>query len=220
VARVVDHLIHLVKYKNVRELDNNDASSNISQKFIVELVSAPPDFKPGSPVRPQPLASLGQTIKVSDDGWAFLRLRNNYDPYTLNVTVLDLESNWRISQIYPARAGSYEPIDPGREIILPLHVTLPQGYESGTEIIKVFATIDTTSFRSLELPALDQPPAPNVPRGSLNTLETFLARFESPKSTRAAVVDVCATVEWTVHQVEVEVVGKHRQVLATSSIAH
>lgn len=216
VERVVDRLTHLVKYTNVRKLDNNDASSNISQKFIVELVSTPPDFKPGSPVRPQPLTSLGQTVKVSDDGWAFLRIRNNYDPYVLNVTVLDLESNWRISQIYPSRAASYEPIDLGREIILPLHVTLPEGYESGTEIIKVFATIDTTSFRSLELPALDQPPAPgNTVRGSLNTLETFLARFESPKSTRAAVVDVCAAVEWTAHQVEVEVVGK-QQKLATA----
>jgi caspase domain-containing protein len=222
VGRVIERLTHLVKYTNVRELDNNDASSNISQKFVVELVNTPPDFKPGSPVRPQPLASLGQSITVSDDGWAFLRIRNNYDPYVLNVTVLDLESTWRISQIYPSRAASYEPIDPGREIILPLHVTLPEGYQSATEIIKVFATIDTTSFRSLELPPLDQPPTPRSMSRDLlrNPLEAFLARFETPKSARAVTVDVCASVEWTVHQVEVEVVGKHQQLLATSSLSH
>jgi hypothetical protein len=209
-ARVIDRLTHLVKYTNVRELDNNDASSNISQRFIVELVSTPPDFKPGMPIKPQPLATIGHTTTVPDGGRAFLRIRNNYHPNVLNVTVLDLGSDWSISQIYPSRAGSFEPIDPSREIILPLHVTLPQGYQSGTEIIKVFATIDTTSFRSLELPALDQPNTRSGLTHGLpkNVLETFLAAFESPKSTRAVAVEVCAAVEWTAHQVEIEVVRK------------
>jgi len=212
VTRVIDRLTHLVKYTNVRELDNNDATSRISQKLIVEFVAAPPDFKPGLPIPPQSLATIGPSITVTHGGWAFLRIRNDYDPHVLNVTVLDLQSDWGISQIYPARAGSYEPVDPGRELILPLHVTLPDGYQAGTDIIKVFATIDTTSFRSLELPALDEPETRDRSlRRSANALEAFLANFESAQSARAAAVDVCATMEWAAHQVEIEIVREQEE---------
>lgn len=222
VGRVIDRLTHLVKYTNVRELDNNDSSSKISQKLIFELVNTPPDFKPGSPIRPQPLATVGPTITVSHGDWAFLRVRNNFEPHVLNVTVLDLQPDWSISQIYPSRAGNYEPIDPGQELILPLHVTLPEDYQSGTDIVKVFATIDTTSFRSLELPALDQPETRDrsLHGGAKNALETFLATFESPQSTRAVAVDVCATMEWATHQVEIEIVRKQEQPRSCSPDAH
>jgi hypothetical protein len=217
VKRVIDRLTHLVKYTNVRELDNNDPSSTISQKLIVEFVSAPADFKPGLPIRTQLLTTIGPAVTVSDGEWAFLKIRNEYHPHVLNVTVLDLQSDWRISQIYPARAGSYESIDPGRELILPLQVSLPEGYQAGTDIIKVFATIDTTSFRSLELPALDKPEIRNRSLGgSANALEAFLANFEAPESTRAIVVAVPAAMEWVAHQVEIEIVSKQQQALSAS----
>lgn len=221
VQRVIDRLTHLVKYTNVRELDNNDPTSKISQKFIVEFVTAPPDFKPGLPIRPQPLASIGPSATVVNGEWAFLKIRNEYAPNVLNVTVLDLQPDWGISQIYPARAGSYESIEPGCELILPLNVTLPEGYREGTDIIKVFATIDATSFRSLELPPLDKPEirSPAL-RGKRNALETFLANFESPHHQRAAVVDVCAAMEWTAHQVEIEIVREQQQALGAPAGHH
>jgi hypothetical protein len=214
--RVLDRLTHLVKYANVRELDNNDPSSNISQKFIVEFVNAPTDFKPGTPIRSQSFEAIGPVVATSSGEWVFLRIRNEYDPHVLNVTVLDLQPDWAISQIYPARAGSYEPIDPGRELILPLQVTLPEGYQAGTDIIKVFATIDTTSFRSLELPALDKPAIRNRSLGSRNPLEAFLADFEAPESTRAVTVAVPAAMEWVAHQVEIEIVTEQQQALSAS----
>ena len=217
VRRVVDRLHHLFNYKKVRELDNNDATSPMSRKFVVELVGSPLNFTPGSPISSQPLASVGPAITISDGDWAFVRIRNDHDQ-VLNVTVLDLQPDWRISQIYPSRAGSYEAIDPGRELILPLHVTLPDGYESGTDIVKVFATMDTTSFRCLELPGLDQP----AMRGhsssgkSESALELFLTSFDS-RTPRAVAVDVCTSAEWVAHQVEIEVVRKQAQVRIASS---
>jgi hypothetical protein len=221
VGQVIDRLSHLVKYTNVRELDNRDSTSNISQKFIVEFVSAPPDFKPGTPIRRQPLEAVGPSQTVADGNWAFLRIRNDYDPHVLNVTVLDLQPDWAVTQIYPARAGSYEAIDAGRELILPLQVTLPEGYRAGTDIIKVFATIDTTSFRSLELPSLDKPVTRDRSlRGSANALERFLANFESPQSSRAAAVDVCATMEWVAHQVDIEIVNEKQQALGAAPAGH
>ena len=215
VQRVMDRVTHLVKYSNVRELDNNDPTSTISQKFIVEFVTAPPDFKPGSPIRPQPLESIGPSVTVPDGEWAFLRIRNNYDPNVLNVTVLDLQSDWSISQIYPSRAGSYESLDPGRELILPLRVTLPAGYQAGTDIIKVFATIDTTSFSALELSALDKPELPaRSLRQSASALGAFVAAFESSQSKRAVAVDVCASIEWVAHQVEIDIVRGEQHYIA------
>lgn len=215
VQRVMDRVTHLVKYTNVRELDNNDPTSTISQKFVVEFVTAPPDFKPGTPIRPQPLESIGASVTVPHGEWVFLRIRNNYDPNVLNVTVLDLQSDWSISQIYPARAGSYESMDPGRELILPLCVTLPDAYQAGTDIIKVFATIDTTSFSALELSALDKPglPARSL-RQSASALGAFVAAFGSPESKRAAAVDVCATIEWVAHQVEINIVREEQHYIA------
>ena len=216
--RIIDRLTHLVKYANVRELDNNDMSSSISQKLIIELVNAPIDFKPGSPVRVQSFTSLGQTVEVFDGEWVFLRILNSYHPHVLNITVLDLQPDWGISQIYPARSASYETIDPGREVLLPLHVTLPEGFESGIDIIKVFASIEATSFRSLELPALNQPEPENVARGlAKNPLEAFLTRFNAPNATRAVTVDVCAAVEWTTHQVEVRVSRKAQRMVTSPS---
>lgn len=220
VGRVLDRLTHLLKYSNMRELDNNDATSKISQKFTVEIVGPPPDFTPGSPVRPQPLERVGSTVTVSHGDWVFIRIRNNYHPHVLNVTVLDLQPDWGIGQIYPFRSGSYEPIEPDQELILPLHVTLPDGYESGTDIVKVFATIETTSFRSLELPALDRPDTrDHLTRGNPgNALESFLRIFVSPQSTRAVTVDVCATMEWVAHQVEIEVVRKQQALVASPQL--
>jgi hypothetical protein len=102
-----------------------------------------------------------------------------------------------------------------------LHVTLPDGYQAGTDIIKVFATIDTTSFRSLELSALDRPALRyRSPLGSANALEVFLSKFESAQSTRAAAVDVCAMMEWVAHQVEIEVVSKQEQAPGATPARH
>jgi hypothetical protein len=62
------------------------------------------------------------------------------------------------------------------------------------------------------LPKLDQP-VPSQTRSakqSNNALEQFLSEFSSPRSARAVEVAVCATAEWTVHQVEIEVVRQSK----------
>jgi hypothetical protein len=76
----------------------------------------------------------------------------------LNITVLDLQPDWGISQVYPSGPGAlFEPLDPQAELLLPLQAVLPEGHEDIIDIVKVFGTVGTTSFRWLELPPLDQP---------------------------------------------------------------
>ena len=44
-----------------------------------------------------------------------------------------------------------------RRLRLPLKASLPEGYASGVDTLKVLATVKPTSFRQLTLPRLDQP---------------------------------------------------------------
>lgn len=214
--RLAARLTHLVKYNNVQELDNNDPESEISRKLIVELVSRPPDYVPNTPVRPQPHHSIGHSITLRDNDWAFLRIRNEYSA-PLNITVLNLQPDWGISQIYPIRSANFEPFDPQREVVLPLHLKLPAGYQQGRDIIKVFATLEATDFHSLELPVLDQPtPISGTRSLPRNPLERFLSQFPSINGQRTASIPVCVAVDWCTHQVEIELVGQALSIEASA----
>ena len=75
----------------------------------------------------------------------------------MNVAVLDLQPAWGIAQAYP-RDSDFEELDPGGEpLVIPLKASLPEGYASGVDTLKVLATVKPTSFRPLTLPRLDQP---------------------------------------------------------------
>ena len=170
VARAVQRLIHLAKYRNVQDLAAADAAAQ--QTLNVELEGAPagageaPIFRPGDKV----------TLRITN-----LQAPNPAAPNDpariLNVTVLDLAPDWSIQQIYPAQAGAFEPVQPGATIPLELEAYLPAGYGESTDIVKVFATRATTQFRWLELPALDQPDTrSNTTRGLItDPLEQMLA---------------------------------------------
>jgi hypothetical protein len=63
--------------------------------------------------------------------------------------------DFRILQIYPKGANN-QPIEPGQERTEPLRLSLPENYEEGENVIKVFATLDATNYHLWELPGLDQ----------------------------------------------------------------
>jgi hypothetical protein len=163
-VRIAKRLVHLSKYRNVLELDNNDALSPLANKLQVELTGVQSDYDPVDKPDPQPFDSQGGVPTIKHEQWVFLRIKNNLKPAfegdpeaILNVTVLDLQPDWGIRQVFPSGAGFFEPLDPSRYINIPLRGYLPEGYETGIDNIKVFATKGTTSFRWLELPSLDQP---------------------------------------------------------------
>jgi hypothetical protein len=128
------------------------------------------------------------------------------------VTVFDLQPDWGVTQVYPTiQDGDFLPIDGGREEFFPLDVDLPPTYTEGKDIVKVLATIDQTSFRWLELPALDQPPSPkqatrdNEPQPS-NPLEQLMAAMTKDKpATRSLIPSQFASKEWTSAQIEVKI---------------
>jgi hypothetical protein len=125
----------------------------------------------------------------------------------LNVTVLDLQPDWGISQVYPSGAGFFEPLDPGQEILLPLRAGLPDKYDQGTDVLKVFATLGATDFRWLELAPLDQPPARlKGVRKAADTLEELLEAVSTRASgSRSLEPAAYPSREWTTAQVEVRI---------------
>jgi hypothetical protein len=216
--RLVQRLIHLTKYRGIQELDNNDANSPLAHKLFIELEGWQSDYDPADGPEPKPFLDPGNTPIVKVGEWTFLRIRNDQSPgktndpsRILNITVLDMQPDWGITQIYPSGAGYFEPLDPGREICLPLKASLPDDYKEGKDVIKVFATLETTNFRWLELPSLDknikEKNKDQTNRGTLGSpLERFLAAIalETPK-TRDLDLPSSPSNGWITAQVEVRI---------------
>jgi len=211
--KVVRRLVHLSKYRAVLELYNS--ASPLIEKFQVKWLGKLDDYAEGIDPPPtqlnkfQPLDNpLNPTL--SEGEWIFLEIINWYSN-PLKVAILDLQSNWAIEQSWPKPDKEmFVEISPGiahREVI-PFPVTLLEGYEEGTDIIKVFATIGEAELRGLALPPLDRPivPPPGF-RGysgsdPLSLLADAIAQ-EKPKDRRLNAA--YAYREWVVKQFTVTV---------------
>jgi hypothetical protein len=212
-SKLVQRLVHLARYHAIGQLSNCDPNSPVANKLIVELTGMQKEYDPADPPQPQPFENSGdiQSIKVGE--WTFLRIRNNLpsgrenDPSRiLNIAVLDMQPGWGIKQVYPSGIEPFEPLDPGKEIIIPLQANLPAGYKKGKDTLKVFATIGTTNFRWLELPPLDKTQARSVTTrgGPTNPLEELFAAVteEAPKM-RDVDAATYPSREWVTAQVEI-----------------
>jgi hypothetical protein len=215
VAKVVKRLVHLTKYSNIQRIENLDPVSPLSRKVQAELFGAPQGFESGDrPTHLESIASDGN-VKIAKVGQRLiLRIKNNTNK-VLNVTLFDLQPDWGVTQVYPTTMdGSFIPIDAGREEFFPLDVALPLNCVEGKDIIKVFATIDQTSFRWLELPSLDQPTSlKQVTRGTgtgsqpRNPLEQLMAAITKDRpATRSLNASQFPSKEWTSAQIEVQII--------------
>ena len=127
----------------------------------------------------------------------------------MNVTLLDLMPAWRIAQTYP-RDSDYEELDSGGEpLVIALEASLPDGYASGVDTLKVLATVKPTSFRPLALPRLDQPIPHFQPRKAEDPLEQLLDAVgaDRPPSRDASAVTRPGK-EWASAKVQVRIQRK------------
>lgn len=216
--QIAKRLVHLTKYRNARLIDNTDPTSPLARKIIAEMgipkigddgnlirdEEGNPVFKPfGTPARP---LSVGEKVG--------LRV-TNLSGIPVNISIMDLQPDWGISQAFPADADYYL-LETGSKnaLIIPFETFLPDDYQEGTDILKVFATVEGTSFHWLEMPALDQPPA--APKGTRNmgdALEQLMSAFAAPKLTRQMInLSAPKGRSWTTAEVEV--------IIRRPSIAH
>ncbi len=204
--QVVKRLEHLARYHAIEQLDNHDRMSPLAGKLVVELAgSLGGDYDPADEPEPVPFDDPGGTPTIKDGNWVLVTIRNDSDKI-LNVTVMDLQPTWAVTQVYPSGAGDYfVPLDPGEVLPLPLQVELPDGYDRATDVVKVFATVETTNFRWLELPDLDQQPATRAATraaagGGLEALMQAMGGDEPP--TRSVKTAAYPSREWVTAQVE------------------
>ena len=96
-----------------------------------------------------------------------------------------------------------------RRLRLPLKASLPEGYASGVDTLKVLATVKPTSFRQLTLPRLDQPIPHFQPRPAEDPLEQLLdaVSADRPPSRDASTVTRPGR-EWASAKVQVRIQGK------------
>ena len=149
-------LVHLTKYQAVLELETNAPSAPLQKKLGIELLALPDDFKADEYPWPEPQPFQEPVPTIRPGQWVCLRITNR-SSRPVNVAVLDLQPAWGIAQAYPPDSD-FEELDSGGEpLVIPLKASLPEGYATGVDTLKVLATVKPTSFRQLTLPRLDQP---------------------------------------------------------------
>lgn len=199
-ASVVNRLVHLSKYRAILQLDNNDPISSLAGKLKVELCKAGENR--GELL---PLNAPGNVPTLDVDEYAILRIRND-SSQVLNITVLAIQPDWSISQIHPDGAAAFEPLDPGMEKLVRMQTSLPEGYNEGANILKVFATVGPTNFRWLELPALDKPRKGTQVTRANNPLEELLAAVASEQPpNRNVSAAAYPSDKWTTEQLKLVV---------------
>ena len=208
--RVVKRLQHLAQYRKVRELENLDPSATLFRKFSVELLGVQADYKMGQPIRPHPVAEVHGTPSVRIGEWILFRLYNHYtklEGITLNVTVLNLRSDWSIQQVFPSRAGLFETLEPTRKLSIPLRFELPDGYDEAIDVIKFVATVIPADFNFFELPPLDTPTAPDHAHkeSSPQHVSRSFERGSGQSQTPGPVVPLHEVEDWTTRQFEIRV---------------
>lgn len=211
--------LHQAKYRMVRELENLDPLSPLLRKFSVELLGVQADYKRGEPVRPRPFGEAETPPTIRAGEWIFLRAHNHYnlqDGVTLNVTVLNLRPDGSIRQIFPSRAGLFETLEPGQDLLLPLCAELPAGYEEGIDVIKFFVTTEPADFHFLELPPPDNPPdhplaKPIQSNSTLYASRAATSTSPSESQTRDTAVPTNDGEDWTTRQFEIRIVRPSAQ---------
>jgi hypothetical protein len=204
--KVIDRLVHLVKYHATESLDNFDKNSPLFGKLQVGWLGKLSSYDPVDPI-PDTFEPFDDATKptVREGEWGFLKIQNNFSR-ALNVALLDLQSDWAIDQAYPADPGQkFIVIDAGKSELIPFRLSLSEGVTETVDVLKVFATLDSPNFRWLELPALDRPIAGTATRSG-DPLDALLGAIGGDvPPTRALNAAQYPSREWIVQQTRITV---------------
>lgn len=196
-TKLIDRLIHVARYETILALDNEDAFATLNGKLKVELGNSEKrKFVP---------FDTGANVPIVEEKEQFhVQIYHKYNQ-TLNIAALILQPDFSIVQFYPKK-GDLEPVETGQDKGTTIELELPENYQEGVYIIKVFATVDATNFKLLELPPLDQPrpgSGDKNPTTALGELLSAVVDEDNPQRKVTVVTD--ASEEWTTEKVEVRV---------------
>ena len=197
IERLINRLIHIARYESILELDNEYAPAALNGKLKVEVIK--------SVKRQEVVLNADGKGPVLESGEKITLRMHNESKQVLNISALMLQADLGIVKFYPKSLGG-EPVDPESSKDYTFHMDLPENYQEGVDVIKVFATVDATNFELLELPPLDQPrpgTGDKNPTTALGQLLTAVVDEDNPQRNIRVVTD--ASEEWTTEKVEVVV---------------
>ena len=195
--RLINRLIHIARYDSILELDNEDAFAPLNGKLKLELLK--------SEKRQIVVLNTGDNVPVLEVGELVALRIHNQSKRTLNISALILQADLSIVQFYP-EGEDYDSVAPGQYKETRFDMQLPQNYQEGVDVIKVFATVDGTKFKLLELPALDQSRKGFGNQNPTNALEQLLAAVVDENNPQRNIrVVTYASEKWTTEKVEVVV---------------
>ena len=160
-CEVVRRLDHLVKFRGLRAVKNSEPPHWL--EIGLELCGDDPS------AAPVPFPAGGLDLRCGEG--AILRVVNR-SSLRLDFAVLDLAPDYSVTQLLPPRKTlSLLPLDPGEGHVMRLQGCLPEQLQEGVDILKVFATRGSVSYRWLELPPLGKPDSGRTMRGGWSPSE-------------------------------------------------
>jgi hypothetical protein len=152
---VVRRLDHLVKFRSLRAVENPEPPDWL--EIGLELRGDDPS------AAPKPCPEGGLDLRCGEA--ATLRIVNR-SSLRLDFAVLDLAPDYSVTQLLPPRKTfSLLPLDPGEWHEMRVWGCLPEDLQEGVDILKVFATRGSVSYRWLELSPLGKPDPERTMRG-------------------------------------------------------
>lgn len=205
---ILRRLVHLTKFRNVQLIDNTDPTSPLANKLSVEFGLVEEVEKDGKTLKKFiALEMPARPLSVGEK--CGLRITNKSDK-NLSLVIMDLAPDHEISQMYPENAD-YDLLEAGKTVTYDsMETALPDTYQQGAEIFKIFATVEGTSFRWLELPPLDNPAA-SATRSSQtpkNALEELMSSFAAPavrKMKKTVNLSSSEGVGWATASIEIQI---------------
>jgi hypothetical protein len=195
-ARTVkNRLVHLARFHNVQELTNSDPCSPLAGKLELSLHAS----HGGMPAE-QPLPV---DLPLPCGSEFYLRIRNR-SSRPLSLGIFDLAPDWGIEYVNHESTLS---VESGAFIDVQLLASLPAGYETATDVLKVIGTLDHADLEWLTLRPLDQPYVPKrATRAPRTAFEELLAVMHEPsRATRNVAMAASPTSGWCEAQICLEV---------------
>lgn len=143
---IKERLEQTFKFNTIKKL-NNTSDHSLKNRLVIELET---------PNNSNITRKLEDTIDINDGDKITLKIKNK-SPYPINITIINLQSDWGISQTWPMDSDSFITLEPEDDENFPMEMYLPEKYIEGIETLKIFATKEPTNFHWLAMSPLDCP---------------------------------------------------------------
>lgn len=207
-AQIAANLHHLAVYHNVRNLRNPSPPPDLQDGVVIEASS----YTSAGFTAPKDGIPLADTGMVLTPGRKIWFTAHNKTQETLYLTVFNLNANYGIRRISPARA-SHHTVAAGQKVdIQSISPRINNPFATRSrEILKVFATRSPISFDVLEMEMLNEPPRAVAEVRDVGPLAELLKGIRR-QGTRELVIEENAYDNWLTKQVEITILAENQAI--------